>query len=90
MELTWLSQVVLGSSSVNHSILHLELGHMMAKDDLMRNVETYLHSFAINFSHQPSPPSPPLSSLLVTLVIFFTPFVIPSPGLIHEASPSSE
>lgn len=88
MELTWLSQVVLGSSSVNHSILHLELGHMMAKDDLMRNVETYLHSFPTNFSsHQPSPP---LSSLLVTLVIFFTPFVIPSPGLIHEASPSSE
>lgn len=88
MELTWLSQVVLGSSSVNHSILHLELGHMMAKDDLMRNVETYLHSFPISFSsHQPSPP---LSSLLVTLVIFFTPFVIPSPGLIHEASPSSE
>lgn len=88
MELTWLSQVVLGSSSVNHSILHFELGHMMAKDDLMRNVETYLHSFPISFSsHQPFPP---LSSLLVTLVIFFTPFVIPSPGLIHEASPSSE
>lgn len=39
MEETRLSQVGLGSPSMNCAISHLELGHMTAKDALMNNEE---------------------------------------------------
>lgn len=39
MEETWLSQVGLGSSSMSRTISHLELGHVIAKDALMKNEE---------------------------------------------------
>lgn len=42
---TWLSQVGLGSSSINCAISHLELRHMITKEALMKNEERYLHSF---------------------------------------------
>lgn len=63
MKETWVSQVWLGSSSMNHAISYLELGHMRAKDVLMKNVDIPLLFYCFP-SHQPSPP---LSSLPVTL-----------------------
>lgn len=65
MKETWVSQVWLGSSSMNHAISYLELGHMRAKDALMKR-----HTFTLlllPLSSTFPPPPPPPSSLPVTL-----------------------